>query len=136
MGIPNRTGGDGSVLLLLGTGIGGFCGAVARYCLGNLVMARWNKKFPLGTFLINITGAFILCFLLGLSVRGRTLPPVLNAAIATGFLGAFTTFSTFSLESVQLFEGGRWLTALGYLFGTVFFGLFSGWFGYLVGINI
>lgn len=130
------TGGDGPVLLLLGTGIGGFCGAVARYYLGGLVVARWDNKFPLGTFLINIIGAFILCFLLGLSQRGHILPPVLNATIATGFLGAFTTFSTFSSESVQLFEEGRWLTALGYLCCTIFSGLLAGWFGYLAGINI
>jgi CrcB protein len=123
-------------VLLIGIGIGGFCGAVARYYLGAQVTARWNNKFPLGTYLINITGAFILCFLLGLSHQGQVLSPVLNAVIATGFLVAFTTFSTYSLESVQLFEKGRWVTALSYFCCTIFSGLLTGWLGYLVGITI
>ncbi len=122
--------------VLLGTGLGGFCGAVARYYLGSLIMDRWKGSFPLSTYIINISGAFLLCFLAGLLQQGAVLSPVLNSTITTGILGAYTTFSTFACESVKLVEDSKWLTALGYTFGTIFCGFLAGWIGYMAGITI
>jgi len=124
------------MLFLLGTGGGGFLGAVARYYLGVRITARWKDNFPLGTLLINITGSLIICFLLGLSHHSFSLPPLINTAVTTGFLGAFTTFSTFSYESVQLFEQGKWIIGWSYICVTLIFGLLLGWLGYQAGINI
>lgn len=80
--------------------IGGACGAVARYRMGTAVLKREKHTFPLGTFLINISGALLLGLLCGYGIGGN--PYLL---FGDGFCGAFTTFSTFSLESVQLIRG-------------------------------
>lgn len=83
-----------SVLLLC---VGGACGAVARYQLGIILYRREKHTFPLGTFIINITGALLLGIISGLNLSGN--PYLL---LGDGFCGAFTTFSTFAVESVQL----------------------------------
>lgn len=82
-------------------GLGGACGSVARYRVGAAVSRRETHAFPLGTFLINISGAFLLGILCGLHIQGNWY-----VLFGDGFCGAFTTFSTFSLESVRLLQGG------------------------------
>jgi len=105
-------------------GLGGFIGANARFIVarwvGNLVEAR----FPLGTFLINVSGSFLLG-LLGALVVQRVVPhgDALRLALGVGFLGAFTTFSTFEFETHALFDDGAWLTALTNIFASLFAGL-------------
>ncbi|AFV11557.1 camphor resistance protein CrcB [Thermacetogenium phaeum DSM 12270] len=121
------------MIVLLGIGLGGMLGAVGRYFLGRLIMEKWKGTYPLGTFLINISGAYILCFLLAYLSHGVTFSPVLKSALTTGFLGAYTTFSTFAYEVVKLLEDNEKLTAIGYTCSTVFFGLTFGWLGYLTG---
>jgi CrcB protein len=107
-------------------GVGGFLGANARYvsakCVGSLVDAR----FPLGTFLINVSGSFLLGFL-GALLAGRLIPhgDHVRLALGIGFLGAFTTFSTFEFETHALFEDGVWLTALTNIFLSLFAGLLA-----------
>jgi CrcB protein len=114
------------VLPFLLVGVGGFLGANARY-----VMAKWvgnliDARFPLGTFLINVGGSFLLGVLGGL-VSERLVPhgDHLRLALGVGFLGAFTTFSTFEYESHALFEDGLWLTALTNIFLSLFLGLLA-----------
>ncbi|HEX8151775.1 MAG TPA: fluoride efflux transporter CrcB [Thermoanaerobaculia bacterium] len=85
---------------LLAVGAGGFLGAIARYAMTMWVLTWWRRDFPLGTFLVNISG----CFVLGLFVTlaaSRT-SDLARLAIATGFVGAYTTFSTFEYETHQL----------------------------------
>jgi CrcB protein len=111
-------------------GLGGFVGANARF-----VMARWvgswvEGRFPLGTFLINVSGSFLLG-LLGAVLAQKALPNAdgLRLALGVGFLGAFTTFSTFEFETHALFEDGVWLTALTNIFLSLFIGLVAVRFG-------
>jgi CrcB protein len=101
------------LLPLLLVGAGGFLGANARY-----LTARWmgqlvDARFPLGTFVVNVAGSFLLGLLGGLLAE-RLVPhsDAVRLALGVGFLGAFTTFSTFELESHALLEDGAWLTAV------------------------
>jgi CrcB protein len=107
-------------------GLGGFIGANARF-----IVARWvgnliDARFPLGTFLINVSGSFLLG-LLGAVVVQRVVPhgDALRLALGVGFLGAFTTFSTFEFETHALFDDGAWLTAMTNIFLSLFAGLIA-----------
>ncbi|AYC30734.1 fluoride efflux transporter CrcB [Paenisporosarcina cavernae] len=83
-----------SILLV---GLGAFFGANSRYIVSRWISVRWKRSFPLATFLVNVVGSFWLGFLIGNDVRTSVM-----LLIGTGFLGSFTTFSTFKLESIQL----------------------------------
>lgn len=94
--------------------LGGALGALTRYELGLWISDRWNQEFPLHTFLINITGAFLLGFLNILFMERMTVSPLWRLGIGVGFLGAYTTFSTFGFETITLLEGGSYATAAAY----------------------
>ena len=91
--------------------IGGALGALARYGLGLWISNKWSQGFPLHTFIINISGAFLLGFLNILFIERLTVSPFWRIGIGIGFLGAYTTFSTFGYEVIMLLEGGSFLTA-------------------------
>lgn len=103
-----------SLLNLSSIALGGALGALSRYGLGVFVSSRWNQGFPLHTFLINVIGAFLLGFLNVLFLDRLTVSPALRLGIGVGFLGAFTTFSTFGYEVIMLLEEGSVRTALTY----------------------
>lgn len=96
---------------ILVVALGGALGTLSRYALGLWIMNRWNQGFPLHTFLINITGAFLLGFLHILFTERLDVSPLWRLGIAVGFLGAFTTFSTFGYEVFSLLESGNYMTA-------------------------
>lgn len=91
--------------------LGGALGALSRYGLGFWISSKWNQGFPLGTFIINITGAFLLGFLNIVFIEKLTISPLWRLGIGIGFLGAYTTFSTFGYEVIMLIEGGSLVTA-------------------------
>lgn len=105
-------------------GLGGFIGANARYLAARWAGSLVEGRFPLGTFLINVSGSFLLG-LLGAVIAQKAVPnaDALRLALGVGFLGAFTTFSTFEYETHALVEDGVWLTALTNIFLSLFLGL-------------
>jgi CrcB protein len=112
-------------LLLMIAGAGAL-GSLARY--GASVGMGWlfrGTTFPVGTFVVNITGAFALGWL-GAMVRTRMeLSEAWLLVVGTGFLGAYTTFSTYMLESDRMLRDGEWVRAAAYLAGSIFVGLLA-----------
>jgi CrcB protein len=113
-----------SLLPYLLVGVGGFIGANARLVVARLVGALFDTRLPLGTFAINVSGSFLLGILGTLVAQKMTAgSEAMRLALGVGFLGAFTTFSTFEFEAHALFEDGSWLTATIYIVGSVLVGL-------------
>lgn len=90
-------------------GIGGFLGAVARYGVALWIGQRWGRSFPLGTFVVNITGSLLIGFIMPLLTERFMVNPQWRLFLAVGFLGAYTTFSTFEYETGALLKDGEWL---------------------------
>lgn len=105
--------------LILAIAAGGAIGAVGRHLVNVLVLSWFGPNFPWGTLTVNFVG----CFLMGILVETSALlwspPPALRAMIAIGFLGALTTFSSFSLDVAVLYERGEPLLAAGYVLATL-----------------
>ena len=112
-------------------GLGGFLGANARYWLGGWVQARWGTSFPWGTFVINISGSFVLGLFLTLLAERFAVPhaPTLRLIVAVGFVGAYTTFSTFEFETLTLVTAGAWFRALANAVGSLVAGFVAVWLG-------
>jgi CrcB protein len=115
-----------SLLPYLLVGVGGFAGANARFLVARWVGALVETRFPLGTFIINMSGSFLLG-VIGTMVAQKVLPnsDEVRLALGVGFLGAYTTFSTFEFETHALFDDGSWLTATTNLFASLFVGLIA-----------
>lgn len=113
-------------------GVAGALGALARYLFGRFVAERTKIAFPLGTLLINITGAFLIGCISALVSR-KMLSPALQLVLATGFLGGYTTFSTMSWEGTQLARGGYPRLSVFYFGSTTLLGLAAATLGLLVG---
>ena len=120
---------------VLWVGLGGFLGANARYWLGGWIQARWGESFPWGTFVINVSGSFILGLFLTLLAEKYAFPraQALRLTIAVGFVGAYTTFSTFEFETLELMQAGALLRALGNAFGSLAAGFVAVYLGVLLG---
>jgi CrcB protein len=112
-------------------GLGGFLGANARYWIGGWIQARWGAAFPWATFVINISGSFILGLFMTLVTERYFVRPAipLRLLIAVGFVGAYTTFSTFEFETLTLVETATWFRAFGNAFGSLFAGFAAVWLG-------
>ncbi len=111
-------------------GAGSFVGGNARYVLARWVGSAIDARFPLGSFLINVGGSFLLGLIGGL-LADRALPhaDAIRLALGVGFCGGFTTFSTFEYETHALFEDGVWLPAVTNMFLSLFAGLLAVRFG-------
>lgn len=100
------------MMKLLLVGIGGFTGAVARYVIALWIGQRWGRSFPLGTFVINVSGSFLIGLLMTLMAEKFTVDPQWRLLLVVGFLGAYTTFSTFEYETGALLNDGEWAFAM------------------------
>jgi CrcB protein len=118
---------------LLWVGLGGFLGAVARYLLGGWVAARWGAVFPWGTFVINISGSFILGFFLAFAQDRPWLHPQARLLFAVGFVGAYTTFSTYTYESLRLMMEGQFALAAFNIVASVVVGMVAVFAGVALG---
>jgi fluoride exporter len=105
-------------------GLGGFIGAIARFELARAIGAFFEPRFPWGTFAINVSGSFLLG-VLSVIVAQKTAPDseALRLALGVGFLGAFTTFSTFEFETHALLDDGSWVMALANMIASLLLGL-------------
>ncbi|GGH15825.1 fluoride efflux transporter CrcB [Silvibacterium dinghuense] len=112
--------------------IGGALGSIARYLVGLWIYERMGTRFPYGTFLINITGCFIIGFVLTFLDARMSLSPTWRLIIPVGFVGAYTTFSTFEYETLRLAQHGQAGTALLYIASSVILGYAGVWFGQAV----
>ncbi|MGK0270343.1 MAG: CrcB protein [Cocleimonas sp.] len=112
---------------------GGAFGALARFLLSTKVTEKYGHAFPFGTLSVNVLGSFLMGFMTIIIVERLQLDPLFRLAIFVGFLGAFTTVSAFSLDTLNLFEQGNYLHALINIFITVLFSVFAVWLGVLMG---
>jgi len=103
--------------------LGGAGGAVSRYLVDTLVSERVGAEFPWGTFVVNMTGSFVLGVLFALAVERDVLPSDIRLPVMTGFVGAYTTFSTLMLETWRLAETGSTVAAVSNIVGSVAVGL-------------
>jgi CrcB protein len=120
--------------LYLMVAIGGFVGAPSRYLVDRAVNHRIESDLPWGTFLVNIPGSFVLGLLTGLALSNHLSPPG-KALLGTGFCGAFTTFSTFSFETVRLLEVGQFLEAALNLVASIVLGFAGALAGFAIGLH-
>lgn len=111
-------------------GLAGVLGALSRYYLGLFVHTWWIMTFPLGTFIINMSGCLVLGWFHTWVAKFKAFPSWLRLGIGTGFVGSFTTFSTFSTETVELLQKGLWGMSLLYILSSLWGGLLMAWLGY------
>lgn len=105
--------------------LGAALGANARYWVADWAAQKWGAAFPLGTFLINISGSFLLGLFMTLATERLMLDPRWRLLFAVGFLGAYTTFSTYSYESFRLISTGQWVSGLLNLAGSTLAGVLA-----------
>jgi len=121
-----------SLLKYLVVGVGGFLGAIARYLLGNYIGSRYGVRFPYGTFVINMSGCFLIGLILPLLAR-TTASQYWRYLIPIGFIGAYTTFSTFEYETLRAVQDGQALTGLLNVALSVIVGFVAVWAGAAIG---
>ena len=113
--------------------VAGALGALARYGLDGLVSRRAPGAFPWGTFVINVSGAFLLGLLFTVMTEHLTTAPWLRSGVTIGFLGAYTTFSTLSLETYRLGEDGAVGLAFANALGSMAAGMLAVYLGVVIG---
>ena len=121
----------GMTVLLVGAG--GFAGAISRYLVDGVVSDRTGGGFPWGTLVVNVSGTFLLGLLFAMTAERAILPAEIRAPLMIGFIGAYTTFSTYLLESWRLLEDGAWPAALANVGGSIVLGLLAVTVGILIG---
>ena len=109
--------------------VGGGVGALARFVVGSAIASRVGARFPLGTLVINVTGSFLIGLLMTLFTERTQLNPNWRLLLVVGFLGGYTTFSSFEYETFQaVHSGGKWIGLLNVV-GSVTLGYIAVWIG-------
>ena len=119
----------GRILLI---GFAGLIGTLSRYFLAGVIGRRFGESFPIGTLVINVVGCFLAGFLFYLLQERSLVSETVRLAIMVGFLGGFTTFSAFGLQTFTLFRDGEMLLAFLNLVVSNLVGLFFVWVGFLL----
>ena len=119
---------------ILLVGVGGFLGAQARFGVSTFASKKWGTAFPYGTVLINLTGSFILGLFLGLAGKAIFSDEAYRWLVAVGFCGGYTTFSTYTYETLTLWREKRFAVGLvANLIGSYVLGLVAAWLGFGLG---
>ncbi|WP_071394575.1 fluoride efflux transporter CrcB [Bacillus tuaregi] len=113
--------------------LGGFLGSISRYSVGEWI--HIDNGFPLGTLSINLIGCFILGWFFTIAGRSRKVRAEDSLLIGTGFIGSFTTFSTFSVETMQLFQHGLFGQAFLYILASTIVGILLAFLGYRIALS-
>ena len=125
------------MLAYLWVAIGGALGSMARYGIGGLVSQKSSGAFPWGTLVVNVTGSFIIGILGALTLpEGKMTPQSRTFAtqlLITGVCGGYTTFSSFSLQTLNLLRDGEWFYAAGNILLSVILCMIAVWIGYVLG---
>jgi CrcB protein len=111
---------------------GGALGAVTRFIVATLVTRLYSASFPLGTFVINVTGSFVIGFLMTLFLNRPAFHMNWRLFLVTGILGGYTTFSSFEWEALVAMRSGAGSTSLLYLGSSVALGFFGVWLGFVI----
>lgn len=114
-------------------GLGGFIGANVRYWVSGWVADHLGQIFPWGTMMVNVSGACLLAVFYGWSANHLSLDPRVRLMIAVGFFGAYTTFSTYSNETVALMQNGDWIGMATNILGTNLLCIAGAWIGLALG---
>lgn len=125
------------MLAYLWIAIGGAIGSMARFGIGNFVSQKYGETFPWGTLVINVTGSFVIGVLAALTEPDARMTPqsrvLARQLLMTGVCGGYTTFSSFSLQTLNLLHDREWLYAGGNVVLSVVLCMIAVWLGYLLG---
>jgi fluoride exporter len=116
--------------MLVYVALGSALGGASRYLLGGLIQRLLDTTFPAGTLVINVSGSLLLGAILRYALETPTLSPEIRALLTIGFCGGYTTFSTFSYETVALVEDGQWTKAAAYVAASVLLSLIATFLGF------
>ncbi|HAQ85208.1 MAG: fluoride efflux transporter CrcB [Pseudomonas sp.] len=117
------------IRMALAVAAGGVVGTLIRFGVSTWVSAQWPKHFYLATLAVNVLGCLLIGYLYASFLQRPDLSPELRGGLIIGFLGALTTFSSFSLDGLRLLESGQAATAFSYIGVSVFGGLLAAWAG-------
>jgi CrcB protein len=109
--------------------VGAMLGANLRFVVTTWSIERWGTDFPYGTFLVNVSGAFVVGIVLAFFTEKIGVSPLWRLFFVTGFLGGYTTFSSYAWEALSLAESGAWLRAAVYVLGSNVVGFVGVWLG-------
>ena len=112
--------------------VGGAFGSIARYWVGSTVASRLGTKFPYGTFVINLTACAMIGFSLTFLAKRTGLNPAWRFLVPIGFIGAYSTFSTYEWETLSTLRSGAFLEASLYALGSLILGLVATWLGVVI----